>query len=59
MITPVSWKKNYSDELLRNYYEYCKRNEEAPFKTRQLTKEEIEKIFGDNGNPNAIKDIII
>jgi hypothetical protein len=34
-----------------------KKNEEAPVKTRRLTKEEIEKIFGDN--PEYGKEIEI
>jgi hypothetical protein len=34
-----------------------KKNEEAPVKTRQLTAEEFEKIFGDN--PEYGKEIEI
>ena len=55
MTTAVNWKKNYSDELERNYYEYCKRNDEAPVKTRQLTKAEYHLIF--NVDFNNIKYI--
>lgn len=58
-MTAAKWRERYTESVLRSCFEYTKKNEEAPVKTRQLTKEEIEKIFGGNGNPNAIKDIII
>lgn len=58
-MTAANWRERYTASVLKSYFEYMKKNEEAPVRTRQLTKAEIEKIFGDNGNPNAIKDIII
>ena len=45
MTNLISWKERYGETLLRNYYEYCKRNAEAPVKTRQLTKSEWHLIF--------------
>ena len=58
-MTAAKWREQYTQSVERAYWEYTKKNEGMPVKTRQLTQAEIEKIFGDNGNPNAIKDIII
>lgn len=58
-MTAAKWRERYTASVLKSYFEYMKKNKEAPVKTRQLTKEEFKKIFGDNGNPDAIKDIII
>jgi hypothetical protein len=56
-MTAANWRERYTASVLRSYFEYMKKNEEALVKTRQLTKEEIEKIFGDN--PEYGKEIEI
>lgn len=58
-MTVANWKERYQAEIKQSTKIAEKINEMAIVKTRLLTDEEIEKIFGDNGNPNAIKDIII
>ena len=50
MTSLISWKERYGETLLRNYYEYCKRNAEAPVKTRQLTQTEYHLIFNVDAN---------
>ena len=50
MTTAVKWKERYQWEITRNYYEYCKRNDEAPVKTRQLTQTEYHLIFNVDAN---------
>ena len=61
MAIPVNstarWKERYLDEIRRNLDRAEKENENATVKTRQLTKEEMEKIFGND--PNYIKEIKI
>ena len=56
-MTAANWREQYAQSVKRAYWEYTKKNEEMPVKTRQLTKEEIEKIFGDN--PEYGKEIEI
>ena len=56
-LTAANWRERYTASVLRSYFEYMKKNEEAPVKTRQLTAEEFEKIFGDN--PEYGKEIEI
>lgn len=56
-MTAANWRERYTASVLKSYFEYMKKNEEAPVKTRQLTKEEFEKIFGDN--PEYGKEIKI
>lgn len=50
MTTQANWKERYGETLLRNYYEYCKRNKEAPVKKRLLTQEEYRLIFHEDYN---------
>lgn len=61
MQIPVSsqmkWKERYADEIARSVDEYEKKNKETEVKTRQLTPEEMTKIFGDN--PEYGKEIRI
>lgn len=61
MTIPVNsaarWKERYLDEIRRNLDKAEKENENAIVKTRQLTEEEMEKIFGND--PNYIKEIKI
>lgn len=44
-MTAANWRERYTASVLRSYFEYMKKNEEAPVKTRQLTAEEFEKIL--------------
>lgn len=61
MAIPVNstarWKERYLDEIRRNLDKAEKENENAIVKTRQLTEEEMKKIFGND--PNYIKEIKI
>lgn len=52
-----SWGARYAQDVERsvNYYNWL--NSKQKVRTRQMTEEEIEKIFGDN--PNYIQDITI
>ena len=54
-MTAANWRERYTASVLKSYFEYSKKNEEAPVKTRQLTKEEMHLIF--NVDANNIKDI--
>ena len=54
-MTAANWRERYTASVLRSCFEYMKKNEEAPVKTRQLTKEEMHLIF--NVDANHIKDI--
>ena len=56
-MTAAKWREQYAASVLRSCFEYMKKNEEAPVKTRQLTKEEMHLIF--NVDANHIKDIVI
>jgi hypothetical protein len=38
-MTAANWRERYTASVLRSYFEYMKKNEEAPVKTRQLTAE--------------------
>lgn len=58
-MTPANYREKFYAELNANIKKMNAKNMEQPVKTRQLTDDEIRKIFGENGNPNAIKDIII
>lgn len=51
------WKARFVEEMTRSVERAEEINKNAEVKTRQLTPEEFEKIFGDN--PNYIKEIKI
>lgn len=51
------WKARFIEEMTRSVERAEEINKNAEVKTRQLTPEEFEKIFGDN--PNYIKEIEI
>ncbi len=51
------WKARFIEEMTRSVERAEEINKNAEVKTRQLTPEEFEKIFGDN--PNYIKEIKI
>lgn len=51
------WKARFIEEMTRSVERAEEINKNAEVKTRQLTAEEFEKIFGDN--PNYIKEIEI
>lgn len=51
------WKTRFIEEMTRSVERAEEINKNAEVKTRQLTPEEFEKIFGDN--PNYIKEIKI
>ena len=61
MAIPVNstslWKARFMEEVNRNIERAEEENKKAEVKTRQLTPEEIEKIFGDN--PEYGKEIEI
>lgn len=61
MTIPVNsaamWKARFIEEMTRSVERAEEINKNAEVKTRQLTPEEFEKIFGDN--PNYIKEIEI
>lgn len=61
MTIPVNsaamWKARFTEETNRNIKRAEEENENAIVKTRQLTEEEMEKIFGND--PNYIKEIKI
>lgn len=59
MTTPANYMARFYAELNSDIEKMNAKNMEQPAKTRQLTEGEMRKIFGENGNPNAIKDIII
>lgn len=50
MIPQVNWKERYQCEVTRNYYEYSKRNDESPVRTRLLTEREYDLIFKEDYN---------
>lgn len=56
-MTAAKWREQYTQSVERAYWEYTKKNERMPVKTRQLTKEEMHLIF--NVNANHIKDVVI
>ena len=51
------WKARFIEEMTRSVERAEEINKNAEVKTRQLTPEEVAKIFGDN--PNYIKEIEI
>lgn len=53
----AKWKERYTEMINKSCYEYEQLNKEAEVKTRKLTPEEFDMIFGVNGNPNYIKEI--
>ena len=61
MTIPVNsaamWKARFTEETNRNIKRAEEENENAIVNTRQLTEEEMEKIFGND--PNYIKEIKI
>jgi len=51
------WKARFIEEMTRSVERAEEINKNAEVKTRQLTEEEMEKIFGND--PNYIKEIKI
>lgn len=54
---PTGWREKYSAELDYNIKQYEDLNKEVEVRTRLLTEEEKEKIFG--SNPEYGKEIQI
>jgi hypothetical protein len=55
MTTPANYMAHFYAELNSDIAKMNAKNMEQPVKTRQLTEDEIRKIFGEN--PNHIKDV--
>lgn len=55
MTTPANYKARFYAELNSDIEKMNSKNMEQPVKTRQLTEDEMRKIFGEN--PNHIKDV--
>lgn len=55
MTTPVNYRGRFYAELNSDIAKMNVKNREQPVKTRQMTEDEIRKIFGEN--PNHIKEI--
>jgi len=55
MTTPVNYMAHFYAELKSDIAKMNAKNMEQPVKTRQMTEDEIRKIFGEN--PNHIKDV--
>lgn len=52
-----SWGARYTQDVERSVDYYNWLNSKQKVRTRQMTEEEIQKIFG--SNPDCIKDITI
>lgn len=55
MPTPANYRGRFYAELNSDIAKMNVKNREQPVKTRQMTEDEIRKIFGEN--PNHIKEI--
>lgn len=55
MITPANYMARFYEELNHDINKMNERNLRQPVRSRQMTEEEKEKIFG--SDPNYIKDI--
>lgn len=55
MTTPANYRGCFYAELNSDIAKMNVKNREQPIKTRQMTEDEIRKIFGEN--PNHIKEI--
>lgn len=55
MTTPANYRGRFYAELNSDIAKMNVKNREQPVKTRQMTEDEIRKIFGES--PNHIKEI--
>ena len=54
-MTPANYMARFYAELNSDIAKMNAKNMEQPVKTRQLTEDEIRKIFGEN--PNYLKEV--